>query len=101
MTRAAKPCSTPGCPNLSPCPLHTPPAWAGSTRRRRLPPGWARLRRRILHRDPTCTECGQRPSTEVDHLEAGDNHDPSNLRGICTPCHRTKSSREGHAARNP
>ncbi|WP_231114639.1 HNH endonuclease [Lentzea aerocolonigenes] len=42
--------------------------------------------------------CGYRLSAEVDHIEPGDNHEDSNLQGICPPCHRTKSAREGGRA---
>ncbi len=101
MTRAAKPCNAPGCHHLQPCPVpgHTTAPWAGSTRRRRLPPGWDRIRATVLHRHPTCQVCGVAPSTEVDHVEPGDDHGLANLQGICTPCHRAKSAREGQAAR--
>nr|WP_291415493.1 HNH endonuclease signature motif containing protein [Actinophytocola sp.] len=45
-----------------------------------------------------CRICGAAPSTEVDHIRRGDNHDLSNLRGVCAPCHRAKSAREGGTA---
>jgi 5-methylcytosine-specific restriction protein A len=86
-------------------------------------PGWKRTtpaapkhtreqRTRILRRDPLCTcdgchRCANaghctRPSTEADHItprhKGGTNH-PANMRGLCTPCHAVKSSREGRAAR--
>lgn len=76
-----------------------PTAWAGSTRSSRLPTDWPRTRNRILRRDPTCYACHLAPSTEVDHVTPGDNHHDTNLAGICSPCHRTKSSREGNTAR--
>jgi 5-methylcytosine-specific restriction protein A len=42
------------------------------------------------------------PSTQVDHIkpkgEGGDDSD-ENLRGVCRPCHDSKSGREGQAAR--
>ncbi|GGK13130.1 hypothetical protein GCM10010124_02100 [Pilimelia terevasa] len=82
------------------------PDWIGSDRHGRLPPNWKMLRRRTLHRDGhRCTavsSTGQRcdePATEVDHIEPGDNHDPSNLRALCTWHHRRKSSQEGGRAR--
>lgn len=61
---------------------------------------WKRLRLTILERDQRrCYQCGQ-PANEVDHLDGNHNNDnPTNLAAICTPCHRTKSSAEGHAAR--
>lgn len=95
-------CGTPGCPNLTPnayCPHHTTPPWQGSTRRARLPRNWNRVRATILHRDPTCQACGTAPSTEVDHIQPGDNHHPSNLQGLCTNCHRAKTQAEAAAAR--
>ena len=74
--------------------------WTTSTRRTRLPAGWARLRRQVLRRDGSiCQICGDR-ATEVDHIVPGDDHGMWNLQSLCTPCHRTKSSREGNAAMN-
>lgn len=73
-------------------------AWSESTRAARLPPNWPRIRARILRRDPLCKVCGQRLSTEVDHIEPGDDHDETNLQGICSPCHAIKSAREGGRA---
>ncbi|KJK46354.1 hypothetical protein UK23_23860 [Lentzea aerocolonigenes] len=72
--------------------------WTGSDRSARLPADWPRIRARILRRDPLCRVCGYRLSAEVDHIEPGDNHEDSNLQGICPPCHRTKSAREGGRA---
>ncbi|MEX5637415.1 HNH endonuclease [Parafrankia sp. FMc2] len=79
----------------------------GSGRRRSpLPPGWATTRRRILARDPTCTLCHSASSTEVDHALAHDDHRDEALRGVCSPCHLTRTGRQGaevtnarHAAR--
>lgn len=73
--------------------------WQGSNRGRRLPGDWKQTRQRILKRDPICYRCQTRPSEEVDHVVPGDNHADSNLAGICTWCHRRKSSAEGNAAR--
>lgn len=80
-------------------------AWAGSTRRNRLPADWARIRRRIIRRDGgQCTalysdgrRCEQ-PGTDVDHIVAGDDHSDANLRLLCSWCHGQKSSREGGTA---
>ena len=71
-------------------------AW--TSQGRDLPPNWQAIRRRILHRDPICRVCGERPSTQVDHVVPGDDHRDSNLQGICDPCHATKSSEEGNRA---
>lgn len=78
-------------------------AWHGSDRATRLPPDWPRRRKRILRRDSVCQVCQLAPSTEVDHINPGDDHSDANLQGICAPCHATKSGREGGraAARRP
>ena len=77
--------------------------WADSDRVDRLPPGWYFIRRRILLRDPLCrlryADICTSVSTQVDHVEAGDNHEDDNLQGVCAPCHGRKSSAEGNAAR--
>jgi 5-methylcytosine-specific restriction protein A len=99
MPRAPKTCATPGCFQTSPCPKHAPP-WKNSPRHKQLPHNWTTTRRRILRRDPTCYMCGTARATEVDHIVHGNNHDDTNLAGICTTCHRWKSSREGVAARH-
>jgi 5-methylcytosine-specific restriction endonuclease McrA len=76
-----------------------PGGWQNSDRRKRLPPGWAKIRARILERDPICVLCGVRQSTHCDHIEAKkDDHRPEGLQGVCGPCHDRKSSREGNEA---
>lgn len=73
--------------------------WAGSDRVKRLPPGWPKIRAKILERDPTCMVCHVRPSAFCDHIVAKeDDHRPEGLQGICGPCHDQKSSREGNDA---
>lgn len=100
----AKVCNRAGCPNLverngaGSCPTHDPGPWAGSNRRQRLPSNWSTLRAHVLERDAHQCRCGA-PATDVDHVLAGDNHDPTNLEAICARCHRAKSSAEGNAAR--
>lgn len=37
-------------------------------------------------------------ATEVDHIARGDNHDPSNLRAVCSVCHRKKTLAEAQEA---
>jgi len=100
---ALKVCALPTCPKLAPqgsyCPEHTPKPWAGSTRRRRLPPDWGRRRQRILGRDPICAICRRAWATEVDHIVNGDNHDDTNLQGLCAQCHKRKTQAEAEAAR--
>ncbi|WP_425433640.1 HNH endonuclease [Kineococcus rhizosphaerae] len=49
-----------------------------------------------------CRVCLERDSVEVDHVvpaSAGGTDDPSNLRGLCVPCHREKSLREAAKGR--
>jgi 5-methylcytosine-specific restriction protein A len=100
MPAARKVCGQPQCPHLLPCPDHPRVAWAGSTRRSRLPPDWERRRLGILERDPLCSVCHNAISVEVDHIEPGDNHDLDNLQGICASCHETKTQAEAAAGRN-
>lgn len=72
--------------------------WAGSDRVRRLPSGWKQIRAQVLERDPVCVLCGIRPSTHCDHIQAKTD-DHTQLQGVCEPCHRQKSSAEGHEAK--
>jgi len=77
--------------------------WAGSTRKARLPYGWAaRIRPDVLARDPVCRlryvgVCTYQAS-QVDHKSPGDDHSLSNLQGVCASCHRLKSASEGGRA---
>ncbi|MEU7726133.1 HNH endonuclease [Streptomyces sp. NPDC040724] len=71
-----------------------------SARKRRLPPNWRQLRQQVLRRDPTCVLCRVRQSTIADHVRAmTDDHRLEALQGVCDPCHRQKTAREGAAAR--
>lgn len=73
--------------------------WKGSNRKARLPSGWAKIRARILERDPICKICDVRPSGFCDHIVAkADDHSEVGLQGVCGPCHDQKSAREGAAA---
>src|SRR5687768_15842876 len=74
--------------------------WAGSDRRKRLPPGWSStIQSRILARDGhRCYQCGG-PATEVDHKDQGDDHRDENLAAICVPCHKKKTAAEANAVR--
>ncbi|WP_329520522.1 HNH endonuclease [Spirillospora sp. NBC_01491] len=77
-------------------------AWENSNRADRLPKDWRRTRARILRRDRrTCQLTGPDcigTATEVDHIQAGDDHDPANLQAVCTRCHASKSGHEGGTA---
>jgi 5-methylcytosine-specific restriction endonuclease McrA len=83
------------------------PEWSGSSRRRRLPKDWSRIRKRILNRDQhrcrhvrydTGRPCGEY-ATEVDHIIPDDNDADSNLQALCTYHHGQKSGREGAEAK--
>ena len=74
-------------------------AWERSTRAARLPGDWAARRRFVLERDPVCRVCRRAASVEVDHVIPGDDHNPGNLQGICTDCHKTKTQTEAFAGR--
>ena len=104
---APTPCIEDNCPNKAirggRCSSHQRP-WVGSTRKSRLPSDWSTRRLIVLKRDKgVCYLCGQEGADTVDHVEAGDNHDLSNLKAVhdhATPhCHRYKSSQEGHEAK--
>lgn len=78
--------------------------WATSTGHKRTSTTqWRRTRTRILTRDHhTCYICGQPGADTVDHITpvylGGTDHD-HNLAAIHdTPCHRTKTTAEGHHA---
>lgn len=77
-------------------------SWDTSNRRSRLPANWFTvIRPHILKRDPRCKLQYQGctgKSTQVDHIDRGDDHRYSNLQGVCAKCHATKSAREGRQA---
>jgi 5-methylcytosine-specific restriction endonuclease McrA len=87
-------CPEPGCPNTRPCPDHpgTSP-WA-----RRMPPGWAATRRRILDRDGhRCVQCGAK-AAEVHHAIDG-REDDASLVSLCHRCHRAITTARAAASR--
>ena len=107
MPRAPRRCSRAGCDELVPCPDHKPKPWAGSTRRRRLPPDWEQRRELTreragglcegisLHGEPRwhvdrCDGLG----AQCDHDRRGDDHSLANLRWLSEPCHRRKTQLE-------
>jgi 5-methylcytosine-specific restriction endonuclease McrA len=107
-TRALRPCLKRGCSKLAAeayCPAHghlAPKPWAKRHLTTPLPPGWPKIRRAVLARDPICRICGGTRSTVADHVVpralGGDAH-MGNLQGICSPCSKGKSSAEGNAIR--
>ena len=102
---APTPCLDCGAPatRRGRCPQHQQPAWAGSSRARRLPNDWATRRRITRHRAgdrcqaldhaPGCTGLG----TECDHIVNNDDHALGNLQWLSAPCHRAKTQREANA----
>jgi hypothetical protein len=50
------------------------------------------LRKFVLDPDPICKACGERLSSQVDHIlpmsEGGTEYNPAGLQGICTPVDR-------------
>lgn len=82
-----------------------PGGWTNSDRAARLPANWPALREYVRRRAGDQCEvidnghrCTRRGS-DCDHIEAGDNHHPDNLRWTCRDHHKVKSSAEGIAAR--
>ena len=107
MVYAPTPCLRHGCNNLAvnlgACQAHQPLPWEGSTRKQRLPKDWNTRRLIVLKRDKgICYLCKGDGADTVDHINAGDNHDLSNLAAVhdrVEPhCHRAKSAREGQEA---
>ena len=96
--RAARVCGRDGCPEIvigaNYCDAHTTAPWAGSTRAKQRPLGWAKIRARVLRRDNnTCQYCGA-PATEVDHVvpvSRGGSHHTSNLAASCSGCNAKRN----------
>jgi len=103
-------CSEPGCGVLVPrgrCPAHTPRdrhalASYAATHRWYGTEAWQRLRADVLRNEPFCRSCraqGRKVLTaEIDHILKHDGDpglfwDPSNLQGLCKPCHTAKTAR--------
>lgn len=111
-TAALKPCSYPGCRNLSPgprCPLHPyqrRPDRRPSAHRRGYDGDWLKLRAWFLRHHPICqirVKCSGEPATEVDHIrpiaDGGDRLNPDNLQSACTACHSWKTGHLDRPAR--
>ena len=106
--RKTQVCAQPGCPNLRPCEVegHERKAWEGSNRKGSSRRG-RKVRARILERDPICTICGKNPSSVCDHVWQVAHGAPENyadvpeelLRGICVPCDRRLSAKQGAEGR--
>lgn len=98
--------------------------WTTSNRRQRLPTNWNKLRKQVLAKanykcaglDPVVTPppssmegqrggrrwhhpaCDMR-ATDIDHINAGDDHKPSNLQALSHACHTAKTTHENAAAK--
>ena len=109
-----KPCSYPGCPNLTStryCPEHKKLTDAQYDARLRdrgvrafyISKEWKRLRQNFLIEHPFCEECRKKgrltKATVVDHIVpirmGGSALDENNLQPLCASCHGRKSILEG------
>lgn len=99
-SRAARPCSVPGCPNLvtgreAQCREHQHRAdkRKGTRTARGYDNVWGRIAKAYLRAHPFCEwpDCSRLART-VDHID-GDNrhHDPDNLRALCWPHHNRRT----------
>ena len=66
---------------------------------------WQRLRLVVLAEEPICKVCGERPSTDVDHIKPLALHPKlalvrENLQGVCEPCHGAKTREEERVGAN-
>jgi 5-methylcytosine-specific restriction protein A len=110
--RPFKPCGARGCQALTRdpsgrCPAHPKEAW---TKRPEAPKRITgrrlqAMRAELFERAPRCAECERRGrltlATERDHIvpvNEGGTDDPSNIQGLCGPCHETKSKAERQRA---
>jgi 5-methylcytosine-specific restriction protein A len=105
-----RPCTHPGCPELSAtgrCANHPRPGSfrdpnRPSPRERGYPSNWPKLRLLVLAQQPVCGACELNPSSMVDHIRPlinGGTNDLGNLRGICFECHRAKTAQEAGRGR--
>ena len=102
--RPKKPCSFPGCPNLTDgryCEKHRalePERISGSRNGFYSSPEWKKVRKAFLLEHPFCAVCG-RPATIVDHLvpikDGGALLDENNFQPLCWSCHSKKSIEDG------
>ena len=108
MPRAWSPCSTPGCPTLTPhsisrCQQHTRQAdlkRGTASQRGYTSTGHKTFRRDVLTQDPLCVLCGL-VATDADHhpqsrkqlIELGlDPNNPHYGRGLCGDCHKKETA---------
>lgn len=111
-TYPKRPCSHPGCPELTAtrfCTQHTQTEEQRYRTYQRDPKinrrygrAWRAIRARYVAAHPLCEDCQQQgiltPVAEVHHivpLEHGGSHDEGNLRSLCKPCHSRQSALDG------
>lgn len=107
-----RPCSYPGCPNLTEgcfCTRHQKEMDMQYERyardpiaRKRYGRVWKRARNRYIAAHPLCEECRKAgrftPAAEVHHikpLSKGGTHEESNLMSLCTSCHSRITAESG------
>jgi len=79
-------CSTPGCPNLTPCPDHGRPRNARWSRDRD-PRAQSWFRDQVMWRaDGICERCQIERATVAHHVRPG--YDPECGLALCDACHR-------------
>lgn len=110
--KPARPCSHPGCPELTHgrfCPAHAKVEDERYRRWQRDPKinkrynhRWRKIRNAYINQHPICEDCLEAgrytPAQEVHHvvpLEHGGSHDFENLRALCKPCHSRQSALDG------
>lgn len=79
--------------------------WTSSNRAQRLPADWKQRRAKVkarahnkcqaTHHHPQCDG----KATDIDHINAGDNHELANLQALSTACHKAKTNAENKARR--
>lgn len=106
-----RPCSAPGCPELTDHRFCLAHARAEDERYRRwqrdpainkrYDHAWRKIRNAYIQAHPLCEHCQENgrvtPAQEVDHiipLERGGTHTEANLQALCKPCHSSKTARE-------
>ncbi|MDP9832664.1 HNH endonuclease [Trueperella abortisuis] len=106
-----RPCSHPGCPELTDTRFCETHAKSEDQRYRtyqrdpkinkRYDHRWRKIRNAYIQAHPLCEHCQENgrvtPAQEVDHiipLERGGTHEETNLQALCKPCHSSKTARE-------
>ena len=107
-----RPCSHPGCPNLTHgrfCEEHAKQEAKRYEKydrdpvaKKRYGRAWKRIRDRYIKAHPLCEQCKKNgtltPAEEVHHikpLSSGGKNDEDNLMSLCKSCHSEITAREG------